>query len=86
MFKVSRGLSPEIANKLFQFRERIQYELRQRSHFQIPLVHSVFSGTESPKFLRPNIWALVHNEIKQLDGLGKLKNAIKEWKLTSCLR
>ena len=38
MFKVSRGLSPEIANELFQFREQIFYELRQRPQFQIPWV------------------------------------------------
>ena len=47
IFNVSRGLSPEIVNKLFQFREQIPYELRQRPQFQIPRVHSVFSGTES---------------------------------------
>ena len=41
MFKVSEGLNPEIVNELFQFRDQIPYELRQRSHFQIPLVYSV---------------------------------------------
>ena len=70
MFKVSRGLSPEIVNELFQFREQIPYQLRQRPQFQIPLVHSVFSGTESLKFLGPKIWALVPNEMKQLESLG----------------
>ena len=34
MLKVSRG--PEIVNKLFQFREQISYNLRQRPQFQIP--------------------------------------------------
>ena len=65
MFKVSRCLSPEIVNKLFHFREQITYELRQRSQFQISFVHSVFSVTDSLKFLGPKIWALVSNEIKQ---------------------
>ena len=57
MFKVSRGLSPEIVNELFQFREQIPipYELRQRCQFQIPWVHSVFSGAESLKFLVPKV-------------------------------
>ena len=32
--------------------EQIPYELRQRPQFEIPWVHSVFSGTES------QIWAL----------------------------
>ena len=36
MHKVSRGLSPEIANELFQFREQTPYDLRQKSQFQIP--------------------------------------------------
>ena len=84
MFKVSRGLSPEIVNELFQFREEILYELRQRSRFQVRLVHSAFSGTERPKFLGPKIWALVPNEMKQLESLGKFRNAIKQWKPTSC--
>ena len=35
MFKVSRGLSHEVVDELFQFREQIPYELRQRSQFQI---------------------------------------------------
>ena len=84
MFKVSRGLSPEVVNELFQFREQIPYELRQRPQFQIPWVHLVFSGTESLKFLGPKIWALVPNEMKQLESLGKFRNAIKRWKRTSC--
>ena len=58
MFKVSRGLSPEIVNELFQLTEQTTYELRQRPQFEIPWVHSVFSGTESLKFLGPKIWAL----------------------------
>ena len=65
MFKVSRRLSPEIVNELFQFKEQIPYALRQRPQFQIPWVHSVFSGTESLKFLEPKIWAPVPNEMKQ---------------------
>ena len=47
MFKVSRGLTPEFFNELFQFGKQIPYELRQRSQFQIPWVHSVFSGAKS---------------------------------------
>ena len=84
MFKVSRGLNPEIVNELFQFREQIPYQLRERPKCQIPWVHSVFSGTESLKFLGPKVWALVPNEMKQLESLGKFRNAIKQWKPTSC--
>ena len=84
MFKVSGSLSPEIVNELFQFREQIPYHLTQRPQCQISWVHSVFSGTESLKFLGPKIWALVLNEMKQLGSLGKFRNAIKKLKPTSC--
>ena len=76
--KVSGGLSPEIVNELFQFKEQIPYHLIQRPQCQISWVHSVFSGTESLKFLGPKIWALVLNEMKQLGSLGKFRNAIKK--------
>ena len=66
MFKVSRGLSPEIINELFQFRDQISYESRQTSQFQIPFVYSVFSDTDTFKFLGPKIWVLVPNEMKQI--------------------
>ena len=36
MFKVSKGLCPEIMKGLFQFRNEIPYNLRQRSQFHIP--------------------------------------------------
>ena len=78
MFKAYRDLSPDIVSELCQFREKIPYELRQRPQFQIPCVHSVFSGTESLKFLGPKIWALIPNEMKQLESLGKFRNAIKQ--------
>ena len=55
MFKASGGLSPETVSELFQFREQIPYELRQRFQFQIPWIYSVFSGTKSVKFLGPKI-------------------------------
>ena len=55
MFKVSKGLCPEIVKGLFQFRYDIPYNLSQRSQFHIPPVRTVFSGTESIKYLGPKI-------------------------------
>ena len=52
--------------------------------FQIPWVHSVFSDTERLEFLVPIIWALVTNEMNQLESLGKFRNATKQRKPTSC--
>ena len=84
MFKVSKGLCPEIVKGLFQFRYDIPYNLRQRSQFHIPPVRTVFSGTESIKYLGPKIWELIPDEMKELESLWEFKKAIKLWKPTSC--
>ena len=81
-FKVSKGLSPEIVKELIQFGEQMPIELRKKSQFETPWIHSVFSDTESFKFLGPKIWTLVPNKMKQLESLGKFRNAIKQWKPT----
>ena len=73
MFKVSKGLCPEIVKGLFQLRNEIPYNLRQRSQFHIPPVRTVFSGTESIKFLGPKIWELIPDEMKELKVYGNSK-------------
>ena len=72
MFKDSRGLSPEIVNELFQFRDQISQKLR------IHWVLSLFSDIESLKVLETKVWALVSNEINKLERLGEFRNAIKQ--------
>ena len=69
MFKVSKGLCPEIVKGLFQFRNDIPYNLRQRSRFHIPPVRTVFSGTERIKYLGPKVWKLIPDEMKELESL-----------------
>ena len=61
MFKVSRGLSPEIVNELFQFREQIPYELRQRPQFQIPRLIQFLVVQKALYFLsrRYEYWCLM---------------------------
>ena len=84
MFKVSKGLCPEIVKGLFQFRNEIPYNLRQRSQFHIPPVRTVFNGTESIKFLGPKIWEHIPDETKELESLWQFKRAINQCKPTSC--
>ena len=69
MFKVSKGSCPEIVKGLFQFRNDIPYNLRQRSRFHIPPVRTVFSGTERIKYLGPKVWKLIPDEMKELESL-----------------
>ena len=84
MFKVSKGLCPEIVKGLFQFRYEIPYNLRQGSQFHILPVRIVFSGTENIKYLGPKIWEFIPNEIKELESIWEFKRPIKLWKPTSC--
>ena len=53
--------------RLFQFRNEIPYNLRQRSRFHIPSV--VFSGAESIRYLGPKISELIPDEMKELESL-----------------
>ena len=84
MFKGSKGLCLEIVKGLFQFRNEIPYNLRQRSQCHIPPVRTVFNGTGSIKFLGPKIWELTPDKMKELESLWQFKRAIKNWKSTSC--
>ena len=47
MFKVFKGITPQIVKVIFQFRSPMSYQLREQADFQIPSVHSVFSDTEN---------------------------------------
>ena len=72
-------------NRKSNYRESIvPYKLRPRSQFHIPPVRTVFSGTDSIKFLSPKIWEFIPDEMKELESLWEFKKAIKLWKLTSC--
>ena len=77
MFNVLNGENPQIVNEIFCIRDETSYELRQRSCFHIPSVNTVFSGTESIRFLGPKIWELIPNNIKCLENLKGFKTAIK---------
>ena len=55
MFKVINFENPQIINGIYRIREETSYKLQQRSCFRIPTVNTVFSGTESIRFLDPKI-------------------------------
>ena len=84
MFKVSRGLSPDIVNELFQFRKQNTLRINTKVSVSNPLGPFSFSATESLKFFGSKVWALVPHEVKQLETLGKFRNVIKQRKPISC--
>ena len=79
MLKLLKGLCPEIVKGLFQFRNNIPYNLRQRLQIHIPPVRTVFGGAESIKFLGPKIWELITDETKKLESLWEFKTAIADY-------
>ena len=64
MYKIHRGLSPEILRETFVSKTG-SYNLRKNDAFEIRQVHSVYHTTESLSFLGPEIWYLVPLELKQ---------------------
>ena len=78
MFKIHRGLSPDILREIF-VPEISLYNLRRNNTFEKRQVHSVYHGTESLSFLGPKIWDLVPLELKQLESLEVFKLKIKKW-------
>ena len=64
MFKIHRGLSPDILREIFVPKISL-YNLRRRNVFERPQVHSGYHGTESLSILCPKIWDLVPLQLKQ---------------------
>ena len=83
MFKIHRGLSPEILRETFVSKTS-SYNLRRNDTFEKRKVHSVYHGAESLSFLGSKIWDLVPVELKQSETLYSIKLKIKNWVLTEC--
>ena len=83
MFKVYRGLSPEILRETFVSKTS-SYNLRRNDTFEKRKVHSVYHGTESLSLLGPKIWDLVLVELKQSETLYFFKLKIRNWVPFEC--
>ena len=62
MYKIHRGISPEILNDLFPLRQANQYNLRNRSRL---ITSNVKNAFESLRYLGPKIWS----HLKRIDYL-----------------
>ena len=78
MFKIHRGLSPDILREISVPKISL-YNLRRNNTFERRQVHPVYHGTESLSFLCPKIWDLVPLELKQLESLEVFKLKIQKW-------
>ena len=84
MYKVHRGISPEILYDLFSLKQADQNNVRNMSQFIISNVKTVNHVFESPRYLGPKIWETITSHLKEIDSLKHFKNAIKKWKPELC--
>ena len=79
MYKVSKGIAPNIFADIFSCNYRANYDLRYQPEFSRPLVELVFDGTETISYLGPRVWDLVPLEMKEKESFTGFKRAIKIW-------
>ena len=82
LYKVIKGLSPEIMNQVFPLKDVTLY--CSRFPFKTRNVKDVSYGTETLSFMGPKICARVPDEFKKIKSLDEFKRKIKQWKPVKC--
>ena len=80
MYKMRKNFSLSHMNEIFEVRNEHPYNLKRNSQFFRPLIKSVYHGNESLSYLGPKVWDILPHIYKNIDGLQKLKTAIKKWR------
>ena len=73
MYKVVNNIAPTIVSELFSF-SNVNYSLRSGSQFHQPSANTVWNGQETISYLRPKIWNMVPEEMKQKSSLFAVPN------------
>ena len=84
MYRVHKGIAPEIIRDIFPINKSPGYNLRHIQEFSSRTIRTVHYGTDSLSFLGPKIWDLVPTEIKCLESTEAFRSAIKCWKPENC--
>ena len=79
MFKLKKGMNPELIKKLFLPNRQHTCESLNSPDFVVTTVKSVHKGLESLSRLGPRIWELLPLEIKETETLLQFKAKIKKW-------
>ena len=62
------------------------YNLRsETTQFKREIIKTIYLSIQSVRFLRPKIWAMVSQNIKNCKSLQERKRLIKVWKPEACL-
>ena len=78
--KVKNGIAPEIMKAIFELKNR-SYNLRSTlNQFRKENIKTAHYGLQFVRYLGPNIWKFVLNNIKYSNSLTKFKELIKSWK------
>ena len=76
IYKVRNGIAPEIMRDIFELRYPL-YNLRSScNQFRRENIKTVHYGLQSVRYLAPNVWELVPNDIKYSNSLSKFKKLI----------
>ena len=80
MYKVYRGILPEIWKDLFLLRKRDQYNLRNRSRLIIPNKNIVHHGFENRKYLGLKIWEVAYQgHMRDYNTISKRNRFFKDF-------
>ena len=69
-------MSPVTMNEIFQLREESHYNLRYISKLVIPLIHSVYYGSQCALYLESKLLDLIPPVIQQIESFGGYKKEI----------
>ena len=71
------SLAPVIFVSVFGTRNKLNYNLHHVSQSDVPLINSIYNGTESISFLGPRIYDILPNDMKEMKTVEVFKVAIK---------
>ena len=84
MFKVYMEQGPEILQDVFLVNSQPEYNLRNKSQFEIQTIRTVHYGHNSLRYLGPKSWELIPSDMKDTESVEVFKNCIKNWILDNC--
>ena len=78
LYKVKNNLSTHLMSEIFNIRD-IDYNLRSQIDFKQDPVNTVNYGLKSLRYLAPEIWDIIHLEIRNAGSLTEFITNIKSW-------
>ena len=83
VFKVVNSIGPPITKTFSLFQgKQIQYQKISRN--ETAKARIVRYGLETALYRSPQLWSLVHADLKSLSDVNLLKSKIKHWECTEC--